>query len=240
MLVSFGGASPLGGVLRQVLLEKAPDESWTRAIATPPGRWLEFLRDVFAMEMVSSRTHDFLRERDFDPLEGAAERLQREVLLPRERPTNPLAPLFALPPEEAQRVYLVYLLEAFQVLARKEPDPELLRSLCVLTGTFGVMAQLTKGEVKAIAEDSLWRCHALFILGCMRIGREHLKKKNESEAVLWAERMRKAIHVLPPLPTDVKPELRPLLHFLEVMKRVQEEVDAGRVPTVDSRDFAWE
>jgi hypothetical protein len=192
------------------------------------------------METVSSRVHDFLRERDFAPLEGAAERLHREVLLPRERPTNPFAPLFALPPEDAQRTYLVYLLESFQALGRKEPDPEVLQSLGVLTEVFGVMVQLTKGEVKAIAEDSLWRCHALFILGCMRIGREHLEKKNEPEAVLWAERMSKAIHALPPPPTDVKPELRPVLHFLQVMKRVQEEVEAGRMPKVDSRDFAWE
>jgi transcriptional regulator with XRE-family HTH domain len=237
-LITLGGESSLGVALRQAMREKAPDESWTRAIATPPGKWLEFLGDVAAVETVSSRTRHFLQERGFAPLERETEQLRQDLLLPRERPTNPFAPLLALPPEEGVRAYLVCLVDSFQKLAHREPDPEVLRTLGVHTEIFGLLAQLGKDEVKTIAEDYMWRCHGLFVLGCMRIGRAHLEKKNEPEVRLWAERLMKAIQALPPLPTKTEPWLEPrIIRFLQEMKRVQEDVEAGRMPKVDWQDF---
>lgn len=239
LLITLGGESPLGAVLRTAMLDKIPDEQWKRAIATPIGRWGEFLGDVSAMESVSARLRNFLTEQGFPCHEEDSEQLQRRMLLPRESSSNPYAQLFNVPHQERVRVSLVLYLEAFQALATRKQDAESLQSVGLLSEAFGMMGQYLEGEFKEIAEEYRWRCLSFYVVGCMGLSQDHLAKEERSGGLLWSGRIMKVLRALPPIPVEAKPSLKPLLEFLRLMKRAQEDLDAGRSPSVGPRDFSF-
>jgi hypothetical protein len=238
LLIGLGGESPLGASLREAMLGKVPDESWKRAIATPPLKWVQFLADVSAVETVSARVRKFLSEQRFSSLDEEQERLRQRMLLPRDSPSNPYAPLFALPPEQAALAYVVHLWSRFASLASKAREAEALQGLGMLAEICGFMVEISQGKVKAMAEDLRWCCHSVFIVGCMDIGQEHLKK-NDPEAQLWSERALQALRVLPPFPTEAALEIQFSLRLLRPLKQLQEDIDAGKTPTVGPQDFAF-
>lgn len=236
-LIAVGGHSPLGVVLRTAMQEKVTHESWTRAIATPPGLWMQFLGDVSAVETAFTRVRTFFTEQDFPVPEQQQERLRQQVLLPRDSPENPYAPLFALPPGQGALVYLAYLWKSFESVDVYSLDPKELQNLGVLAQVSGLMVEISEGQVKTLADDLRWRCLGLFILGCMRIGQTLVATENLPEMKLWADRMMKALRGLPPFPSAPSPEAQPIFKTLRLLKQIQEELDEGKTPTVGPTDF---
>jgi hypothetical protein len=101
------------------------------------------------------------------------------------------------------------------------------------------MAQLLEDELKPIAEEYRWRSLSLFVVGCMGMGQDQLAKGERQGAVLWAERINKVLRTLPPIPEQAGDSVKPLLEMLRRMKRLQEDLDAGRAPSVSARDFTF-
>jgi hypothetical protein len=237
VLITSGGESPLGAALREEMLKQFPDGAWKRAIATPPGRWMQFLGDVAAVETVSARVRRFYTEQGFPLSEQEQEQILQHTLLSRESPENLYAPLYALPADQGALAYVLHLWRCFKSINSHEMADTELQTLGVIAEVTGLVVEIAEGEVKTLAEDLRWRCITLFILGCMGIGQEHLKNQNEPEMKLWSERMLKALRGLPPFPDEPSPELVPLFQVLRLLKQTQEELDAGKMPTVKPSDY---
>jgi transcriptional regulator with XRE-family HTH domain len=221
-LITLGGESPLGPALRTAMMEKMPDEDWKLAIATPPGKWMEFLGDAATVETLWTRVSSFLQAQEFPYQEEQAELLHQRVLIPRDSPSNPLAALYALPPEERTQAYMVWLQLSFHSLAKRPLEPQVLQTVGMLAEIFGLMRQISKDEIKAQAEDYQWRCQGLFIVGCMDHLRKHMAAQELPQAELWTERLLKMVRSLPALPEDPAPEMQTLFDVLRRLKHTQE------------------
>ncbi|EPX59474.1 hypothetical protein D187_002964 [Cystobacter fuscus DSM 2262] len=231
-LFTAGGESPLGPTLRGAMLEKIPDESWKHVIATPMGKWVELLRDVAAVETVSARIEHFFKGQGFSEFAVAKELLHQWVLLPRDSPSHPWAPLFALPPEESAQAYVACLQHAFHTLAGKELTPEALVTVGVLAQVFTFVGKTVKEGLKAEVEAYQWQCQGLFIQGCLIQGCRPLKEGAKPETNLWFGRVLEALRSLPPVPQEVPSVPQDVLMFLGRMKRMQEDVDSRRTSTL--------
>ncbi|HLK99170.1 MAG TPA: hypothetical protein VK539_01240 [Myxococcaceae bacterium] len=239
LLVTIGSESPLGAALRGAMLDKVPDEQWRRAIATSIGRWGEFLAEVASAEVISGRLRHFLTEQDFPSREEEMDQLRQHLLLPKESRSGPYMSLLSLPSQERDEACLLLLVKSFDSLAALKQDEESLQSVGLLSEFFGMMAPFLEGELKSIAEEYRWRSLILFVVGSMGMGQDHLAKGEHQLATLWVERMMKVLRALPPIPEQAEESLKPLLKCLRLMKRMQEDLDAGRAPSVSPRDFTF-
>lgn len=228
-LVFMGSESPLGAALRTAMLDQVPDALWGRAIATPMRQWEGVLAQVASTESFSARLSHFLAEQEFPP-DGEQEqkKLHRYLLLPKDSPSSPYAFLSTLPPQERGEAGLSILIQSFHSLAASKQDEGSLKSVGLLTECFGVMAQRLEDELKPVAEEYRWRSLSLFVVGCMEMGQDQLAKGEPQGAVLWAERINKVLRALPPIPEQAGEPVKPLLEMLRLMKRLQEDLDAGR------------
>jgi len=239
LLVTIGSESPLGAALRGAMLDKVPDEQWRRAIATSIGRWGEFLAEVASAEVISGRLRHFLTEQDFPSREEEMDQLRQHLLLPKESRSGPYMSLLSLPSQERDEACLLLLVKSFDSLAALKQDEESLQSVGLLSEFFGMMAPFLEGELKSMAEEYRWRSLILFVVGSMGMGQDHLAKGEHQLATLWVERMMKVLRALPPIPEQAEESLKPLLKCLRLMKRMQEDLDAGRAPSVSPRDFTF-